>query len=200
MNPCDEATADFETPLQEIADGLTGRRAVYVSVPITSGWRFLAWYGNEGRALRERSPQAYAEAHARAVQAVNCEHAAKIIAAIEQRYDKQRVLEPVSFERPGWSQQDYRCFWGKVIERFVDRAVFVDGWEASAGCVYEFSVADRHGIATLDERDMPIRRQDAVRMIEDAMGEMTALGLDTHIFRTALRDLRASRRRVRAIG
>jgi hypothetical protein len=125
MNPCNEATANFDAPLQKLADHLDGRLAIYVSAPITTGWRFLVWYKTTGHALKPKS--IYKKVHAREVVARNCAEALSTIDSIRRQYYPTPVVEPVTFTTPGWTQSDYRCFWGKVIERFVNRTIFF-GW------------------------------------------------------------------------
>jgi hypothetical protein len=176
MDPCEEASADFELPLQIFAYFLATVQATYVSAPITSGWRFLAWYKEKGRGLKDQS--AYKDAHALEVIAANCQHVSDTVVRLKRLEHPKPVLDPTSFNFPGWSQADYHCFWGKVIQRFVDRAIFLDGWEASVGCVYEFCVALRSGIPTLDERDQPISPAEALGRVRRSASVMAELGLE----------------------
>jgi hypothetical protein len=187
MDPCEKATAQFEAPLQAFAYFIGATHAVYVSAPITSGWRFLSWYREKGKEIKDQS--VYREAHARDVIAPNCAQVRTAMALLKHREYPTPVLDPTAFDVPHWSQHDYRCFWGKVIERFVDRAIFLDGWEASVGCVYEFCVAAREGVPIFDERDAPLDASKAVKLIRRAAHAMEELNLDTEILRAALGEL-----------
>lgn len=185
MDPCEKASADFELPLQIFAYFLATTQATYVSAPITSGWRFLTWYREKGRELKNQS--AYKDAHAIEVIAANCQHVSDTVAQLKRREHPRLVLDPTSFDFPGWTQADYHCFWGKVIQRFVDRTIFLDGWEASVGCVYEFSVTVRAGILAYDERDKLITPVEALRGIELSASAMAELGLETDVLQSAIR-------------
>ena len=189
MDPCKKASAEFEVPLRIFAYFLGTARAIYVSAPITSGWRFLAWYKAKGRELKDRAT--YEKAHATDVIVANSRHVSDTVAGLKRREHPTPVLDPTSFDFPGWSQQDYHCFWGKVIQRFVGRAIFLDGWEASAGCVYEFSVATRAGIPTLDERDERISAVEALSRIQRSADAMADLGLDSDVFQTVIQYIRS---------
>jgi hypothetical protein len=191
MNPCNEATANFDAPLQKLADHLDGRLAIYVSAPITTGWRFLVWYKTTGHALKPKS--IYKKVHAREVVARNCAEALSTIDSIRRQYYPTPVVEPVTFTTPGWTQSDYRCFWGKVIERFVNRTIFLDRWEASIGCVYEFTVAKEVGLPTFDQRGANITAQKTILKIEQVIHEMKKLGLETNMLDEALEKLQPRR-------
>jgi hypothetical protein len=196
MNPCDEATANLNVQLQKLANQLDGNRAIYVSAPINTGWRFLAWYKMTGHALKSKN--LYEAVHARDVVAQNRAEVLDKIDSIRRQHHPTPVVEPVTFAVAGWTQSDYRCYWGKVIERFIDQSIFLDGWEASVGCVYEFTVAKRVGVSTLDQRGINITAQRAISKIEAAIREMKMLRLDTNLLDAAVDELQPRKQRAHA--
>lgn len=55
-------------------------------------------------------------------------------------------------------------------------AVFIDGWEYSSGCTYEFMVAITCGIPTLDARLNPLSRDEGLRLMIQAHSELEKAG------------------------
>jgi hypothetical protein len=89
---------------------------------------------------------------------------------LQRNSDSARVvIDPSALDDvPGWTQADYRAFWGEVIERYAAEVIFRDGWSSSRGCAYEFLVAARAGIPTLDAVRRPLSLLDALGMIRSA--------------------------------
>ena len=96
---------------------------------------------------------------------------------------------------PNWTQEDYRYLWRRVIERYARRVWLMEGWHYSDGCAFEFYVARREGIETLNEVGGMISRIQGISLIRGAMSEMAAMGLPTGFLRTvvsALEDVSCS--------
>src|SRR3712207_2357395 len=98
---------DYADMLQCVIDG---RTAKYLSVPITTGRRFVEWYTREGCHL-EADSLTYREQHRQHVIVPNCDAARKVVARL-RRERGGVVIEPTAFERPEWDQNQYRYFWG----------------------------------------------------------------------------------------
>lgn len=80
------------------------------------------------------------------------------------------VIDPSALgDIDGWKQDDYRFYWGRVIENFVSRVVFRNGWEHSSGCCYEFLTAIRAGVETVDETLDPLPSARGYTMISEAL-------------------------------
>lgn len=165
--------------LEAISRKLGGIQASYVSAPITTGWKFIEWYRATGRDLK--GSDAYETSHRIEVVKANAARAIAAIERIRAREAPTPIVEPISFCESEWSQADYRCFWGMVIQRHAKRAFFVDGWEASIGCVYEFSVAVRERIPIYNERHGRIQYVMARDQIRAAISAMQSLELDTNL-------------------
>ena len=147
---------------------VTGRTAVYVSAPVTSGKRYAAWRSRLIPELSDRDPT-YRRLHRESVVIPNREDVRSLVEEL-RRGRTDVVIDPTSFgEVPGWTQDDYRYFWGRTIERFAQTVIFVDGWEHSDGCSYEFLVAQASGARTLKQDGTNLGLAEAIRLIAAAV-------------------------------
>jgi hypothetical protein len=138
----------------------------YLSGPVTGGKRFHKWYVEEGRALPVAD---YAALRKTAVLTPNID--AIITVAQRERRDGRATIEPGSFEADfdAWGQAEFYALWDRVIERHAARVKFMDGWEFSAGCVFEFQRALRYGKPTVDMLEQPLTRDRALALIDSAV-------------------------------
>lgn len=165
-----------------------GHKVTYIAVPITSGERFIGWHSAQGKFLAVGSEE-YRNALHRHVIEPNCAVAASTIGELRSRLGTY-VIDPIALERPGWSQDDYRHFWGRVIEVHAERAVFLDGWYYSSGCSYEFFVASWFGIPTISQNMAAIQLADGIAAIERAIRELSRAGITADFQRMVLGELR----------
>lgn len=179
---------EWEALVGVLASAVGGREADYVSTPITTGQRFLAWYHAEGHAL-ERGSDAYKRAHEAQVIRPNGLDAQEFVARL--RRERRLVIEPTSLCLPHWTQNDYRHLWGKVIERYARRVVLLDGWQFSSGCSFEFYVAARSGIDASSQDGQFISREQGCSLIAAAIVEMEAIQFDTAFLKQVFQALQA---------
>jgi hypothetical protein len=140
------------------------KAALYVSTPITTGKRLHSWERDSG--LTESHPDYFNGLRSQVIEP-NIEAATEVVAQLRRR--NSLVISPASLkDLPGWTQADYRAFWGEVIARFVREAVFMEGWQYSSGCAYEFLVACRAGVTTLKQDLNPVTLSEALELLEDA--------------------------------
>ena len=132
-----------------LACALESRSASYIAGPVTTGPLFLKWYSVQGRALVLGSDEFRARRH----EAVVIPNVARgTAAASEFRAScSGAVIEPFSFHLPQWTQDDYRFFWGRVIECFARRVVLLEGWSSSNGAVFECYTGLRLGLDVVAE-------------------------------------------------
>jgi hypothetical protein len=124
---------------------LGGKRATYVSGPITTGRAYVEW------AAAASDDEAIPPSELRKANEVAIiRHAEKL------RLSGRLVIEPASFGVPWWSQLDYHEFWIEVIRQYVCEMVVLDGWEYSLGCVLEFQAAIGAGVPVLDTNNSPV--------------------------------------------
>jgi hypothetical protein len=177
-----------------------GREATYLSVPITTGRRFIEWFALRGRELDPGS-EAYKREHEAAVIRPNCEAAKQLLASLRAACQHgEVVIEPTALVRPHWGQDEYRYFWGKVIERYVGAVVFLAGWEYSSGCAFEFLTATRAGAETRAANGRRIARPDALAWVRRALDEMQSFGVKAEFLATVAGELDADARRAAEVG
>jgi len=170
---------------------LGGGGALYCSSPVTSGRRFIDWLQRAGKNVTDIDglDEKDKKSHFEEVVQPNCVHANEIIQRLRER-TAQIIIDPTAMPHfPGWTQQDWRFFWCHVIERYASAALFVDDWQYSNGCVYEFWVAHKKRIPTMDERMRPLSAEEGVSLISDASAEMKRHGAPTVFMEEVLRDL-----------
>jgi len=161
---------------------VVGRSAVYVSAPITSGMRLARWLRSRNVEFDPSHPESYAEFQ-REVLEPNCEHAQEIIGNLRTKFPNVVIDSTALKDIDGWTQDDYRYLWGKVIEQYATTVVFIDGWQYSNGCSYEFLIsyqsASDHCPSVLDENLKPLTLEQGLTLIKAAINELNQAGLST---------------------
>lgn len=154
------------------------RTAIYVSAPITTGGRFLAWLAGGG--LNNVGSPATDGGLQESVITPNVLAAREVVTRVRKDFAGTPVIDPTALPNiDDWTQDTYREFWGRVIERYVRQVVFVEGWEHSDGCCYEYLTARRCGVDTLDDRyrDLPVAK--AARLIQMAIQARATAFIDS---------------------
>lgn len=151
--------------------------AIYVSAPVTSGPLLTEWYRRSNGSLSRSHPK-YDEQHKKKVIEPNLERAALIVRSLRNRYPNYCLIDPTTLDldQEGWNQDDYRYFWGEVIKQYAAKVVFVEGWQHSAGCAYEFLIAQRCNIEALNEQGSIITVEEGTRLLRtaaEALGSVT---------------------------
>lgn len=160
---------------------------VYVSAPITTGRRYLAWCANgsaDGSGSRDD--------HRHQVVLANLRAAEKVVRLVRERFSAP-VVDPTMLDDLadwGWEQVDYHRFWVALIESYINTAVFVDGWEYSTGCAIEILTAYRKGIPVLDENLGPLAPDTATELVERAVADFHAAGLTAEPLAVTATELR----------
>lgn len=155
-----------------LASVIENHEGVYVSTPITSGRRFVDWSSNRAAEFDLTHPETYQE-FLREVLEPNSEHARTVIKQLRVRFN-QPLIDPTALKDiDGWTQDDYRYLWAKVIEQYAGTVVFLNGWQYSNGCAYEFLVANQvspHRLI-LGETLEPLTLEQGTRLINAAISE-----------------------------
>lgn len=149
---------------------------VYLSTPITTGPRYLAW--RRARASEGAPTDGAMDLRLRG------EVIARNIAAVDPLRKKIRaafphvqIIDPTEFDRHGWEQADYHRFWVEVVERFAEAVVFARGWEHSTGCALEFSVACARGLTLMDHNIKPLDLRAAANRLHRAEQDLREAGM-----------------------
>ena len=168
--------------LNVLGSVIIGRSAVYVSAPITSGKRLARWVGSRNVEFDPSHPDNYADFQ-REVLEPNCEHAQDVISNLRKKFPDV-VIDPTALKDiEGWTQNDYRDLWSKVIGEYAKTVVFIDGWQYSNGCSYEFLVSYQsprdHCPLVLNEDLKPLTLDQGLTLIRAASTELKEAGLST---------------------
>ena len=177
-------TLGIEAVLSAFRSILAYRCAVYIAVPITTGRRYYHFRRND---VRASSPD-YDRILTKNVVEPNRESARPTIAALRQKLAKP-VIDPTQLECYGWTQDDYRSLWRAVIETFSSEVVFLDGWEYSQGCAYEFLVACQQRLPMYRETLTSLSLEEGRRLLASACDDLKVGGIDASMHTRVLKDL-----------
>lgn len=147
---------------------LKGNNVLYISVPITSGWRFVDWHSKVGGDFDFDSDE-YHRQKEKYVLIPNRDSSKVIIENIRKK-TSCTVIDPTNLENSElkWSQEQFYSFWDEFISNCVDEVLFVDGWEYSIGCCHEFVSAVEKCKKILNQSLFPFSVADGVKKIRDS--------------------------------
>ena len=151
---------------------------VYVSTPITTGPRLLEWLAAN---RKQAASDGTAEIVREEVIAENLIHLGPVRDRVRAQSPASQLIDPTEFNVPDWSQWEYHRFWVEVLNLFVDKVVFADGWELSTGCTIEYATGLRAGIPMEDARGRTITPTAAARRLRDAAEVLAAAGRDQSV-------------------
>jgi hypothetical protein len=161
---------EVTTLLEALRSVTEPRAAIYVSSPLTTGVRAFEWH----RRHAVKDGQWPADRFLSDVIEPNREEAARFARELRGTTSKA-VIDPTAVrELDGWTQSDYRFFWGRVIEEYCDEVVFRDGWQFSSGCSYEYLVGWQTGATLLREDMNPLTKREAEQLLAAAIVEVEA--------------------------
>lgn len=141
----------------------------YLSGPITGGQTFIGWHCSTGRNIPELEYKA-----AREMAVLRPNITAVQAAAKAERDAKRNTIEPGSFEADfqHWGQKEFLDFWEAVIEQHAASVRFMDGWEYSSGCTFEYHCARRYGLETCDMLGEALGPDRALPMLDAALADI----------------------------
>jgi hypothetical protein len=176
----------------EVYDSVIGcKDALYCSTPITSGKRSLEWFKQNNKINTDIDNLCADEknSHFKQVIEPNCLHAKMIVSRIRQM--GRLVIDPTDLSPINeWKQDDWRSFWGQVVERYVTTAIFVNDWQYSKGCIYEFLISHRKGIYTLDENLNIIDLATGIKLITEAKILIENMKMEGKFFEQIVQDMK----------
>lgn len=181
---------EIDSLLNVLGSVIVDHSGVYVSTPITSGRRFADWSNGRDLDVDLSHPATYQE-FLREVLEPNTAHARKIIGKLRSSFPTALIDPTALKDIEGWDQADYRVLWAKVIEHYANTVVFLDGWQYSNGCAYEFLVSNQldSRLTTLKESLDPLTLEEGIRLIELAVLELQTSKLPTEFLRKVLDQL-----------
>lgn len=180
-------TAEATRLLANFAPTESVEQVVYISTPITTGPRLLAWLATHRASTLDSDSQSgsttdpAAEIVREEVIAENLARLDPVRASVHDRYPHSQLIDPTVLSVPGWVQQEYHRFWVEVIRSFVDRIVFADGWHLSTGCVIEYAAALEAGIPTEDASGHLLPPESTTQLLRRAADTLADAGRDSTI-------------------
>jgi hypothetical protein len=158
----------------------------YLSGPVTGGQLFIDWFVAEGRSLPDEVFR-----HVQTAKVVKPNIDALKNVAEKERSEGRLTIEPGSFEAEftAWGQPEYYALWDRVIRDHAAVLKFLDGWEYSAGCVFEYDSAIRYGLPACDQRGTSLGIGAALRLIEASLANLNSRLLPTDNDKSRLRKL-----------
>ena len=158
-----------DVALSTIRATIGTERYQYLSGPITGGLRLLKWHQTVGRSLSE-----IAYKPAREIAVIHPNIADLKAAAELERCAGRPCIEPGSFEAncAQWTQQDFLNFWERVIETHAATIRFVDGWQFSAGCAFEYICALQCQRPTVNSLGQDLTKAAALKLLDGALADL----------------------------
>lgn len=174
--------------LEALSTVLEPVSAIYCSAPITTGRRYFELLERD-RSLHWRTQGAAGVLREKVVEPNSAAARSEIT---RLRRTGEIVIDPTRIEGvPDWSQEQWHHFWEAVIKRFAKAVVFVDGWEYSNGCSFEFLVAHKNRIPALTSTGSPITLASGIRMIAAAVERIEHLDEHSAFLQGVLLQLKA---------
>jgi hypothetical protein len=171
--------------LSLVGRGIDDRHPItYVSVPVTTGRAYLDWLIRHLDDSYHSTEQVWAVKQE--VSETNRRRARDVIKRLRTRLPGM-VIDPSSLvDIDDWRQSDYHSFWLKVIARYADRLILVDGWQYSVGCTIEFAESVKLGLPTFTENCEQLEVGSGIRLVRAALQEYAAARVDPAPLRRAL--------------
>lgn len=166
---------------------LGSSKASYISVPVTTGERFLSWYELTGKGISEKSR--YNDLHEAQVIQENIKEAKNRIEELRGRIHNA-VIEPMSLVVQNWSQNDYYEFWTEVINRHIKDAYFFPGWYLSKGCAVEFLYCKQKDIPVYDYEGRELTEAEGIELLTQTIKRYSKLDFETDFFETIIAQLK----------
>jgi hypothetical protein len=174
LMPVNKNQVTIDSMLEVYKSVISDTDIFYCSVPITSGKRYIEWLEQIGKCFvsLDKVDEKYKKEHFKKVVEPNRIHAQQFIQRLREQ-SNCIVIDPTALPSlPGWAQQDWHLFWGKVIERYATKAFFIDDWQYSNGCVHEFWVAHSKDISIFDENKQPLTLELGIDLIAESVAVM----------------------------
>lgn len=167
-----------------LATVLPNRSGVYASAPITSGKRLFALRKDRSSAADDP------KARVRLVVKPNLSDAHEFATRLGEKYPN-RVIDPSRLPFfDDWTQEHYYRLWAEVVRLHTSKAVFIDGWEYSGGCTYEYVVATKCEIPSFNACLEALDPETGAKLMEDACSTLAANGQESGFLSERLRQLR----------
>ena len=160
---------DIDKLIQLSSAILNSKKATYISTPISSGKLFNNFFSS----VKDLgiSEEEYKERHYKEIICVNHNNAEILRQKLLSENPDVVVINPGGIFYKSWKQEDYLEFWKDFITKFVNKIIFVDEWQYSNGCVFEYSLAVDLKIPCYDANKNKIDYEQGIKLIEQVIDE-----------------------------
>lgn len=184
--PQSSRQVEIEAIVSVFASIVEGRSAYYVSTPMTTGKGSVE--PHHAVATDRPVPEALDE-HRKHMIHYNYAYVQELVQEL-RRSLASPVINPTAIaDLPGWTQSDYRVLSARVIECYVHTVIFVEDWQYSLGCSYEFLVARQTGAKTVTPKLEEISVVEGIRLIREATNELQQTSNNTSFLQAVTREL-----------
>ena len=185
--PQSNRQAEIEAIVSILDSVIEGRSAYYVSTPMTTGKNSAATR-RHAAAVDRSVPEPLREHQGRTTYP-NHVYVSELVRRL-RRSLASPVINPMAItDMPGWTQSDYRILSAHIIERYVYTVVFVDDWQYSLGCSYEFLVARQSGAKTVTHNMEEISGVEGIRLLRGAIDELERMGNNISFLKAVTHEL-----------
>lgn len=184
--PQSDRVPEIEAIVSVLASVIEGRSAYYVSTPMTTGKRSFAPHAVATANRIANEPRLGSHRHL-----VYCNHpyVQKLVQDLRRSLGSP-VINPMAIvDLPSWTQSDYRVLSARVIQCYVHTVIFVEDWQYSLGCSYEFLVARQSGAKTVTPRLDEIKAAEGLHWIREAARDLHSLGKETSFLTAVTQEL-----------
>lgn len=139
----------------------------YIACPITGGFLYLDHIRSVQNDL------VISDASSLIVE--NIELAYRFSSRVRERTG-QVCINPAVLHRKHWTQDDYRHFWSRVIERFAGQMYLSRGWEVSSGCLFECLLAIRLELPLFNHELERLEYAEAIELAQSGIATLIEAG------------------------
>jgi hypothetical protein len=179
---------EAQAALEFLISVIGKEKAVYMSAPITSGKRLIEFHKKNGSHLKPKYIYSTKDISIQ-VAKYNRLHAEDIAKKVRRKINGMVIDPTLVADLNGWTQDDYRFLWGKVIEKYASTVVCIDDWNYSNGCAYEFLIATQSKIETLDENLNSLSLDKGMILIQRAIEDLEQCLLPTNFLQSVIAEL-----------
>ena len=184
--PQSNREAEIAAIISVLNSVIEGRSAYYISTPMTTGKSSVE--PQHAATMDGPIPETLRE-HRRNTIHRNHAYVHKLVQELRKSLASP-VINPTEItDLPGWTQSDYRVLSAHIIERYVHTVIFVDDWQYSLGCSYEFLAAQQTGAKTVTHNMEEVSIAEGIRLIRGAVNELQRMGNNTSFLKAVTHEL-----------
>jgi hypothetical protein len=148
---------------------------VYVTVPITSGFREIRLMHELG-CSRQELRSGHSDRWRTEVVQPNEADAEAFALVAKMQYPNRLVLNPAALQVSEWSQAQYNDMWNEVLRQFCDVLVVTPDWAFSVGARLEVKEMSALGRSVVDMFGRQVTSSELMSQMESANNQLLEMG------------------------